>query len=201
MSKIFPTSVYAELTPNPKTMKFVADRDLIDNGLAVEYFSAGETKDSSELAGMLFNFPFVSGVFISSNFITVTNNGQISWDLVNYELREFIREYLLKNELVVTKLPVSKKTAIKNEVIDNSPVAASEFDEQIKDLLEEFVRPAVEGDGGAIDFKSFQHGIVTVSLRGSCSGCPSSLVTLKDGIENLLKSYIVEVREVVAEEL
>jgi NFU1 iron-sulfur cluster scaffold homolog, mitochondrial len=203
MSTKFPTSVYAEMTPNPATMKFVADRPIIDTGIAVEYLNKSEAKNSSVLAEMLFNFPFVTGVFITSNFVTITKNESLGWDYINFELREFIRDYLLINEMAVQKLPeLKEQTTPKKEkgvvtVLDHSEL--SEDAKKIIGLLDEYVKPAVEGDGGAIDFRSYKDGIVTLLLRGSCSGCPSSVITLKDGIENLLKSQMPDVKEVVAE--
>ena len=203
MSTKIPTSVYAEMTPNPATMKFVADRPIIEAGVAVEYLNKTEAKDSSVLAEMLFNFPFVTGVFITNNFVTITKNDSLSWDYINFELREFIRDYLMINEMAVQKLPKIKEATVSKKVKD---IAASIDHSELSDdakkiigLLDEFVKPAVEGDGGAIDFRSYKDGIVTLLLRGSCSGCPSSIITLKDGIENLLKSQMPEVIEVVAE--
>jgi NFU1 iron-sulfur cluster scaffold homolog, mitochondrial len=203
MSAKFPTTVYAEMTPNPSTMKFVADRPIIDSALAVEFLTKNEAKESSVLAEMLFNFPFVTGVFITKNFVTITKNDSLSWDYINFELREFIRDYLLLNEWAVQKLPEIKRVndSLKEKSftsnIDHSEL--SDDAKKIISLLDEYVKPAVEGDGGAIDFRSYKDGIVTLLLRGSCSGCPSSIITLKDGIENLLKSKMPEVIEVVAE--
>lgn len=208
MATLIPTNVYAELTPNPAAIKFVADRPLLAPGLAAEYLNKTQAKDSCELAEKLFDFPFVASVFITSNFVTVNNNGTVSWDLVTFELREFVREYLVHHEQIVTKPPAyTEMPEIKSEsevaapkAKKSTPVEPSEYDEVISKLLDEYVRPAVEGDGGAIDYKSFKDGVVTVMLRGSCSGCPSSVVTLKNGIENLLKSQLDVVTEVVAEE-
>lgn len=207
MSSIIPTSLYAELTPNPATVKFVADRMIAPQGVAGEFLSASEAKGFSELATELFSFPFVSGIYIVSNFVTVTNNGSVEWDLVNFELREFIRNYLLKNQWAIEQAP-----AYENEAHGTAPVSRTNMppvnkeswtdtDFQIADLIEEYVKPAVESDGGAIEYKSFKDGRVTVILRGSCSGCPSSSETLKNGIENLLQAHLPEVQEVVAEEL
>jgi NFU1 iron-sulfur cluster scaffold homolog, mitochondrial len=202
---MIPTAVYAEMTPNPKTMKFVVDRLLISGGEAVEYTSQAETKGSSTLAEALFNFPFVQGVFIMSNFVTVVKTDAIDWDMIVYELREFIREFMSNNETAVQQLPQKKAVEKTSEMIAGSieeePVVPSEYDEQIKAILEEYVRPAVEGDGGLIDFKSFKEGVVTVTLRGSCSGCPSSMQTLKGGIETMLVQMVPAVKTVVAEAL
>ena len=162
-----PITIYSEMTPNPNTMKFVANKMLVQEDIVVEYSNASEAKGSSAIAEELFAFPFVKGVFIARNFITVSKMPAIEWDDITLELRLFIADSLKQNQVV--------------------------------NLLEEFVRPAVENDGGAIHFKSFSEGIVTVILKGSCSGCPSSTATLKGGVEQLLKSHLPDVKEVVAE--
>lgn len=198
---MFPTTLYAELTPNPNTMKFVADRIIFRSTNPVEYKTAAEAKGSSALALELFNFPFVNGVFIAENFITITKTEALSWDLITFELREFIRQALLKTEFVVEEIPEKKaEEAAENGVAKKRKrVEPSEYDDAIKAILNEYIKPAVESDGGAIDFVSFLDGTVTVELRGSCSGCPSSTVTLKNGIEQLLTAELPAVKEVVAE--
>lgn len=199
-----PTAVYAEMTPNPATMKFVANFLLIQDGNTAEYTSKEQTAGSSVLAEELFNFPFIKGVFVASNFVTLTKTDAVSWDMVQLEIRIFIKDWLEKGEPVVTKLPEApvEADATPGEAPKaQNAVAGTPDEQQIIDLLDEYVKPAVEGDGGAITFKSFQDGIVTVTLRGACSGCPSSTVTLKNGIETLLKQYMPDVKEVVAEEL
>ncbi len=200
---MYPTTLYAELTPNPNTLKFVADRTIFKNADPVEYLNADEARGSSELAAQLFAFPFVRGVFIAHNFVTVTKSGDLSWDMITFELREFIRNYLLENETAVTKIPeprTEEETPQAEKKIKHN-VLPSEYDDAIRSLLDEYVKPAVESDGGAIDFVSFYEGVVTVQLRGSCSGCPSSTVTLKNGIEQLLTTELPAVKEVVAESM
>lgn len=207
--KIIPTSVYAEITPNPNVMKFVADRALITGGLQVEYREQSQTMGSSPLAQELFNFPFVKNIFISGNFVSITKDDSLGWEMIVMQLREYIKEWLMENSVAVGHVPdhlIPTSPAYNSEVeknsdIDYSQFVPSQFDEEIKMLLDEFVRPAVEQDGGAIDFKAFHEGKVYVQLRGACSGCPSSMLTLKGGIENLLKANIQEVEEVVAEEV
>ena len=144
---------------------------------------------------------FVTGVFISSNFITVTRNNSVDWDLVGMELRDYILEYLRTDGRVVYEDAPAQALADANERASTHAEAKGPDDEKIIRVLEEYIRPAVEGDGGHIAFKSYEEGIVTVSLRGSCSGCPSSMITLKQGIENMLKHEVPGVREVVAEAL
>ncbi len=212
-SKRIPTSVYAEMTPNPAAMKFVADRQLISGGMQIEYRSKLEAKGSSPLAEELFNFPFVQSVFISGNFVTVLKDESLGWEMIVQQLREYIREWLMDHAVAVSVVTADLIDRTKNAVQEIDPVAAkhapsndysafepTEYDEEIRFLLNEYVRPAVESDGGAIDFMAYKDKKVYVQLKGSCSGCPSSTATLKGGIENLLKARLPEVvEEVVAE--
>lgn len=194
-----PVTVYAEMTPNPRTMKFVANKYLLVPGDSVEFTSIAEAKGYSPMAETLFNFPFVKGVFIAANFVTITISDDLSWDFVQMELREFLKDWLQDGKDVLIQMPQPKPVETKKSA-EGKVYEASEYDEAIKDLLDEYVRPAVENDGGAIEFRSFEEGTVTVILKGACSGCPSSTATLKGGIETLLKSHLPEVKEVVAEE-
>jgi Fe-S cluster biogenesis protein NfuA len=196
-NKKIPTLVYTEQTPNPAAMKFVADRMLI-TGPAIEFTGKAQAK-ASPLAMELFNFPFVTGVFLSSNFVTVNKNKLVEWEDILMDMRNFISAFLNSNEHVLSETVVTEKAAI----VDNSKISGEtispEIDIKIANVLEEYIRPAVEQDGGAIAFKSFKNGVVTVQLQGSCSGCPSSTVTLKQGIEGLLMRLVPEVTEVIAE--
>ena len=199
-----PVTIYAEMTPNPNTMKFVADHMLISSGEIVEFLSPYDSKGYSTLADALFNFPFVTKIFIAQNFVTVTKNDMIEWSDVSLEMRDFIREWLMENEEAVQKIPEQSKIEVVSEsqtkTTNISPVINTEMDKKIVDLINEYIQPAVEQDGGAIHFQSYNedNGQVTVVLKGSCSGCPSSTATLKGGVENLLKSHIPEINEVVA---
>lgn len=202
--KIIPVTVYAEMTPNPSTMKFVANKIIIADGDTAEYLTYESTVGSSPLAEELFKFPFVTGVFIARNFVTITKNERIKWEFVNSEIRAFITNYLSTHEQAVIKLPEPIESEDSGEkAVNSEPIINTPTDQQIVDLLDEYVRPAVEGDGGAIDFQSYneESGVVTVVLKGACSGCPSSSATLKGGIENLLKSHIPSVKDVVALEM
>ncbi|MCC6540682.1 MAG: NifU family protein [Flavobacteriales bacterium] len=196
-----PANLYLESTPNPLTMRYVCDRLLIEEGRLLEFRTPQEPVNVSPLAERIFNLPFVTGVFISSNFITVTRNNSVDWDLVGMELRDYILEYLRTDGRVVYEDAPAQALADANERASTHAEAKGPDDEKIIRVLEEYIRPAVEGDGGHIAFKSYEEGIVTVSLRGSCSGCPSSMITLKQGIENMLKHEVPGVREVVAEAL
>lgn len=192
-----PVTVYAEMTPNPTTMKFVANKYLLMTGDSVEFNSKMSAKGYSPLAEALFDFPFVQNVFIAANFVTVTKTDNVPWDFITMELREFVREWLFNGKEVLIQMP---QPAVKDESDTEKKIEfnPSEYDDPIRALLDEYVRPAVENDGGAIDFLGFENGKVTVVLRGSCAGCPSSTATLKGGIENLLKQHLPEVTEVVA---
>lgn len=199
-----PVSVYAESTPNPAAMKFVCSMMLLHEG-SVEYFSPEEAS-ASPLAASLFRFSGIKAVFITSNFITVQKDGETDWyEIVNI-IREFIRGHLMEGGKVFISNPFEgqkKNTEVPEPSEAKTAPAAvpvdPELNDKIRGLLEEYVKPAVEQDGGAIEFRSFSEGVVTVALKGSCSGCPSSTMTLKSGIENLLKGMLPEVREVVAE--
>ena len=199
-----PINVFAEMTPNPATMKFVSDKLLITAGEVAEYLSGAVAKGSSPLAEQLFQFPFVKGVFIAANFVTITKSDIVAWDEVMLEIRIFIKEFLESGQIPVTLIPEAVAGEEGSEASSLPGVhgeANTDEEKEIVNLLEEYVRPAVESDGGAIHFKSFKEGTVTVTLRGACSGCPSSTATLKGGIEALLKNHLPTVREVVAKEL
>lgn len=196
-----PTTVYAEATPNPDSMRFVSNKLLIPDGAMLEFNSAEEAEGVSPLASKVFNLPFVESVFISNNFITVSKNDKVTWDLVQLELREYIQDFLRDSgEVVDANADTSKVQEAVEKAYDHAE-PQSDMDKQIIMALDEYVRPAVEGDGGHIAFHSFKDGVVTVTLRGSCSGCPSSTITLKSGIETLLKQMVPGVEEVIAEEL
>jgi Fe-S cluster biogenesis protein NfuA len=202
-----PVAIYAESTPNPATMKFVASIALLPAGASVEFTSAEETTDAP-LAARLFSFPFVTGVFIASNFITLTKNDLVEWQEVFGEIREYITNYLLTGHPVFSddfaKNMSNKEGSVaqtENETEQVNTAAVSpqnEMEEKIVNILEEYVRPAVESDGGAIEFNNYAEGKLTVVLKGACSGCPSSTMTLKNGIQGLFDQMLPEVKEVVA---
>ena len=195
------TTVYAESTPNPKVMKFVANRAIIQ-GDSVEFMNIDDAKNSP-LAMKLFHFPFVREVFIAKNFVSLTKYDAMEWDDVVMEVREFIREYLAKGGVVVHEIQEAQENENSKEPTEAvTPINQKELGEvetRIVDILDEFVKPAVESDGGNIRFMFYEEGVVSVLLQGACSGCPSSTVTLKQGIENLLKKMLPTlVKEVVA---
>lgn len=195
-----PVTVYAEMTPNPDVMKFVANK-VLNPGAPLDYSSSDDAA-GSPLAEAVLNFPFVENVFISSNYVSVTKNDKIDWDMVVMETRNFISEYL-RDDKEIIKEDALQPHAIKENQLEEKKgedvkfnVASGELDEKIIDALNEYIRPAVENDGGSIDFVEFKEGTVKVALRGACSGCPSSTVTLKQGIQGLLTRMFPEVKEV-----
>ncbi|HTL80056.1 MAG TPA: NifU family protein, partial [Bacteroidia bacterium] len=200
-TKNIPVVVYAESTPNPSSMKFVSNHMLIAEGATAQYTSAKETA-KAPLPAKLFQFPFVKSVFISANFITISKNETVSWDDITLEMREFLREYLMKGNPIIEEIP-TKEIATDNtfekttSVFTEHSVPQNEVEMKIVEVLEQYIRPAVEQDGGLITFESFENGVVKVQLRGACSGCPSSTITLKAGIEALLKRMVPGVNEVV----
>jgi len=181
-------------------MKFVANKFLIESE-PIEFINI-ESAGASPLAQRLFQMPFVESVFISGNYVTINKTEAVEWHDVVMELRIMITEFLNEGNAVLhaTLGTDNGPTGLKNN-LTNETKSLSEMDLKISGILDEYIRPAVEQDGGAISFHAFNDGIVTVHLRGACSGCPSSSLTLKSGIETLLKRLIPEVKEVVAEEL
>lgn len=205
METVIPYTIYIEATPNPASMKFVANKVLItERGASAEYKDVSETL-TAPIAKQLFQFPFVKTVFISANFITITKTDSVEWDDITVELRVFLTEYLNAGNLIVTALPKQEvavdNTFTEKTVISTQHVAAKdEVEAKIIEVLDQYVRPAVEQDGGLITFKELKDGVVTVQMRGACSGCPSSTMTLKAGIEALLKRLLPDaVKEVVSE--
>jgi len=184
-----PVHIYMEANPNPNSLKFVVNFMLTDDGISFDYPDQ-ESTANSPLAKELFNFAAVDRVFIAANFVTVTKKEEVDWE----EVRDVIREHI-KGYLETGKSPL-------NIEFDQDPLFEendSEIVKKIKGILDEYIRPAVEQDGGAIVFHSFNDGVVKVLLQGSCSGCPSSTITLKAGIQNLLTRMLPEVKEVEAE--
>ena len=178
-------NVYTESTPNPATMKFLVNKLLLNGSLD---YPDREKAQESPFAKELYKFNFVNGVFFASNFVTITKTDDAEWSDIESLLKEFVKG-AIESELAVK--PVEHSEEVNFEGTD--------IEVKIQQVLHDYVRPAVEQDGGAIAFKSYDTGKVTVELRGSCSGCPSSTITLKAGIEGLLKRMVPEVEEVVAE--
>lgn len=192
-------SIYAEASPNPESMKFVLNTQLLSDGVSVDYPDTAAAANSP-LAQELFKFDYVSRVFLAQNFVTVTKNSDQTWTHLIPELRTFLKSYVESGGPIFLVDPAQEQRAAQQEAAGAAGSAEDQATAQkIIDLLDNYVRPAVEQDGGNITFKSYNEGVVTVNLQGSCSGCPSATVTLKSGIENLLKRMVPEVKEVVAE--
>ena len=187
-------SIYTEMTPNPETMKFVANK-LIYAGKSID-FPDPESATPSPLAAEIFAFPFVKSVFIASNFVTLTKTPEADWEDIKPSIRQFLKDYLEEGKVVIHEDQVVVKDQMGTNIVLSED---GDVVKRIKELLENYVKPAVEMDGGAIQFKKFDDGVVTLMLQGSCSGCPSSMITLKSGIEGMMKRMIPEVTEVVAE--
>ncbi|MBK9212729.1 MAG: NifU family protein [Saprospiraceae bacterium] len=191
-----PVMLYTEQTPNPESIKYVLNR-LLYKGTA-EFKDAEAAKEWSPLAALLFEFPYVKNVYISNNFVTITKEFNYGWEEILLPVKEAIKKAVQDGLMPVNEgFEASKATQSLGGVPiegDNPEIAT-----RIKELIDTYVKPAVEGDGGNIEFRSFNNGVVSVLMQGSCSGCPSSTVTLKAGIEGMLKRMVPEVTEVIAE--
>lgn len=192
-SKKIPITVYAESTPNPVVMKFVTNKKLV---LRTSEFKNIDEAKNAPLAQALFHFPFVKEVFFDENFVSINKYDMVEWNDITFELREFIRTYLVEGKTVIDEedtVPHSSPKAQEESKVSNNPIA--DFDDtsqEIISILEEYVKPAVASDGGNILFDSYDAETkkVKVILQGACSGCPSSTMTLKMGIENMLKEMM-----------
>ena len=183
-------SIYAESTPNPGVMKFVANRMLVDK--SIEITEVEQAKDIS-VAKALFNFPFVKSLYLSSNFISIAKTDNVEWDMIAMQLRNFITDFLNEEGLKNYTEHITEEEIIKTEVkldINTEKIEFTDKEKAIIDLLNEYIKPAVEADGGAITFNSYVGDVVTVNLKGACSGCPSATSTLKGGIESLLNQKV-----------
>lgn len=180
-----PVSVYAESTPNPSVMKFVANKSLVTQ--SVEFKNIDEASNAP-MAEKLFHFPFVKEIFIDTNYVSITKYEVAEWDTIVMEVREFIRKYVEEGNLILKEI-LQQKTSIEEE---NTLKDLGPTETQIVSILEEYIKPAVASDGGNIQFDSYNETDKTVKviLQGACSGCPSSTFTLKNGIENMLKEMM-----------
>ena len=179
-----PVSIYAESTPNPSVMKFVANKKLVSE--SVEFKNIDEAKHSP-FAQKLFHFAYVKDVFMNENYVSITKFDIKSWDEVMMEIREFMRTFIENGNTIIEHYP-SKD----NNKKSSSPGNKNPLDDQIISILDEYIKPAVASDGGNIQFDSYDptKKSVQVILQGACSGCPSSTLTLKNGIENMLKEMM-----------
>lgn len=181
--------IQTEQTPNPATLKFLPGQPVMDRGVA-EFTEAGEAERLSPLAARVFKVDGVTGVYLGSDFISVTKASDEEWHLLKPAVLGAIMEHFTAGRPIMLETAAGAAAAADGE--DDEIVA------QIKELLDTRVRPAVAQDGGDIVFHSFQEGVVYLHMQGSCSGCPSSTATLKSGIENMLRHYVPEVVEVRA---
>lgn len=168
--------IYLESNPNPNSLKFVVNEMLVPEGMSYDFPNA-QSAAHAPLAQELFEYPFVDRVFYASNFVTVTKKGDVEWLEIQNTIKNHILKFLEMGKFIID---VQEENSV-------SPEEETETVKKIKTILEEYIRPAVEQDGGAITYHSFNNGVVKVKLQGSCSGCPSSMVTLKAGIENLFQ--------------
>lgn len=175
--------IQTEETPNPASLKFIPDGEIILEHGALEFKNQKQAATKSPLALQLFEIAGVESIFLGRDFITVTKSENFSWQQIKAEILATIMDFLVSKKPIVFD---QKAESVTNEDDD-------EIVKQIKELIEIKVRPAVAMDGGDIIYRGFENGIVQLELRGSCSGCPSSSITLKNGIENMLKHYIPEV--------
>lgn len=187
-TKKIPVTVYGETTPNPAVLKFVANKMLTKT--ALEFKNIDEAKPSP-LAIELFKLPYIKEVFIDENYVSVTKFDSYTWDEITIEVRTFIKEYIENGGTVIDESLITETkehVQQQDEYFDNLDVTS----QQIINILEEYVKPAVQSDGGNITFENYDDATkkVTVILKGACSGCPSSTFTLKNGIENMLRQML-----------
>ncbi len=194
-----PIMLYTEQTPNPESLKFVTNRMLFKG--TADFREEALAQEWSPLATELFKLPYVKGVYICNNFVTITKELNYQWEDIMLNAKEFIKAYVNEEKTILNDgfEEAMKKKEEEAGVGYEYTGDEAELVKKIKELIDTYVKPAVEMDGGNIAFKSFKEGVVTVILQGSCSGCPSSTVTLKSGIEGMLQRMVPEVKEVVAE--
>ncbi len=192
-----PVMLYTEQTPNPESLKFVINR-MLYKGLA-DFREEADAQVWSPLATALFGFPFVRGVYISNNYVTISKEYNYSWSDIMLELRDFIKNYVEEGKSIVKEGYAEAMKAIEKEKIEASySEEDAEVAQKVIELIDTYVKPTVEMDGGNIEFRSYNDGVVNVALQGSCSGCPSATVTLKSGIEAMLQRMVPQVKEVVS---
>lgn len=185
IQKKVPVEVYSEVTPNPSVLKFVANKKLVD--IDFEFKNIDEATNSP-LATELYNFPFVKEIFISENYVSITKSDIVEWSDITVEIRSFIKEFIANGKTIA----IVSENNIQPQQEAQSTEGLDDVSKQIISILDEYIKPAVAADGGNILFNSYdtETKVVNVVLQGACSGCPSSTVTLKNGIENMLKQLI-----------
>ncbi len=193
-----PVMLYTEETPNPEALKYVTNR-MLYRGIA-EFKDKDTAAQWSPMANSLMELPYVRSVYFNNNYVTITKEFNYEWADVMLKLKEFIKNYIENGGVIILDgfAEHAEELATANQAVQFTG-EGGEIAKKVKDLIDMYVKPAVEGDGGNIEFKAFENGKVFVTMQGSCSGCPSSTVTLKAGIEGMLKRMVPEVTEVVQE--
>lgn len=189
-----PLMIYTESTPNPNTLKFVMNKALLLQD-AVEFQSVEETHEAPLANALFTNFETINNIFITNNFVSITKNEEVMWAEIMIPIKNFLKKYIDEGGSILTENYIKPVKTASNSISDDD----SDVEIRIKGALDKYVKPAVEMDGGNISFVKFENGKLTLQLQGSCSGCPSSNVTLKQGIENIMKRFVPEVQDVVAE--
>ena len=193
-----PVMLYTEQTPNPESLKFVTNR-MLYRGTA-DFREEALAREWSPLAATLFDQPFVKGVYVTNNFVSITKEFNYEWADIMLKLKDLIKKYVEDGGEIMREGYAEAMQAQESErTAEQFSGEDGEIAQRIKELIDTYVKPAVEMDGGNIEFKSYDKGTVYVIMQGSCSGCPSSTVTLKSGIEGMLKRMVPEVQEVVQE--
>ncbi|MCY4418715.1 MAG: NifU family protein [Cytophagales bacterium] len=198
--------IYMEESPNPHARKFVVNRFLVPQNKTLD-FTSKEQAENFPLASIMFDFPFIRRVFVMQNFLAISKDENIEWYEIQHEIRETMREFLQNQQEAVQESNPPKTETIQQPVHENSEEGSQDEEDdnsditlKIKSALDTYIKPAVARDGGAIVFSSYKNGVVHVLLQGACSGCPSASLTLKAGVENLLKNMIPQVKQVIANE-
>ena len=193
-----PIMLYTEQTPNPEALKYVTNR-MLWRGIA-DFKEKELAAEWSPMANSLMELPYVKSVYFNSNYVTITKEFNYEWSDVMLKIKSFIKDYVEQDGVVVKEGFVEYMDSVEAaNAVSQFSGEDGEIARKIKDLIDTYVKPAVEGDGGNIEFKSYDNGRVYVQMQGSCSGCPSSSVTLKSGIEGMLKRMVPEVTEVIQE--
>ena len=197
--KIAPVMLYTEQTPNPETLKFVTNKMLYPG--TAEFRDEALAKEWSPFSVALMALPYVKSVYFSNNFVTVTKEMNYDWADIMLKTKEFVKKYIedggvvIKDGFTEAMAKLEEDTGYGYQYDEATGVIVK----KIRDILDKYVKPAVQNDGGNISFKSFENGVVTVIMQGSCAGCPSSTATLKGSIETMLSRMVPEVKEVIAE--
>lgn len=195
---ITPVMLYTEQTPNPESLKFVTNKMLYQG--TADFRDEELARKWSPLASALFDMAYVRGVYITNNFVTITKEMNYDWEDVKLKIKDFLKKYIQEGGQILKEGFEEEAERIRVEhAAKNFTGEAGDIARKVKELIDTYVKPGVEMDGGNIEFKAYENGKVYVTMQGACSGCPSSSVTLKAGIEGMLKRMVPEVQEVIQE--